>query len=86
MLLLFFIWTYRTDGTKMFTLTYFVQTYFTHLDKSYLYLLIFAPIKDFLDVYNVELPGLTYNTLKRPKYRNLPLILTSAVLFQFLEI
>ena len=25
-----------------------------HLQKSYPYLLIFAPIKDFLDVYNVE--------------------------------
>ena len=28
-----------------------------HLQKSYLYLLIFAPIKDFLDVYNEEQPG-----------------------------
>ena len=26
----------------------------THLEKSYPYLLIFAPIKDFLDVYNIE--------------------------------
>ena len=30
-----------------------------HLQKSYPYLLIFAPIKDFLDVYNVEQPGQT---------------------------
>ena len=32
---------------------------FTHLEKSYPYLLIFAPIKDFLDVYNVEHPSQT---------------------------
>ena len=30
-----------------------------HLQKSYPYLLIFAPIRDFLDVYNVEQPGQT---------------------------
>ena len=30
-----------------------------HLQKSYPYLLIFAPIKDFLDVYNAEQPGQT---------------------------
>ena len=30
-----------------------------HLKESYPYLLIFAPIKDFLDVYNVEQPGQT---------------------------
>ena len=30
-----------------------------HLQKSCPYLLIFAPIKDFLDVYNVEQPGQT---------------------------
>ena len=30
-----------------------------HLQKSYPYLFIFAPIKDFLDVYNVEQPGQT---------------------------
>ena len=28
-----------------------------HLQKSYSYLLTFAPIKDFLDEYNVEQPG-----------------------------
>ena len=49
-------WTYRTDCTKMFTLTYFVQTSFTHLDISFPNLLIFFPIKDFLDGYNVEHP------------------------------
>ena len=38
----------RTDGTKMLILTYFVPTQFTHLEKSYAFLLIFAPIKDFL--------------------------------------
>ena len=30
-----------------------------HLQKSYLYFLILAPIKDFLDVYNVEQSGQT---------------------------
>ena len=30
-----------------------------HLQESYCDLLIFAPIKDFLDVYNVEQPGQT---------------------------
>ena len=30
-----------------------------HLQKSYPYLLIFTPIKDFLDVYNVEQAGKT---------------------------
>ena len=29
------------------------------LEKNYPYLLIFAPIKDFLHVYNVEQPGQT---------------------------
>ena len=29
------------------------------MQKSYPYLLIFAPIKDFLDVYNIEQPGQT---------------------------
>ena len=32
---------------------------FTHLEKSYPYLLIFAPIKDFSDAHNVEQPGQT---------------------------
>ena len=36
-----------------------MQTQFTHMEKSCPYLLIFAPIKDFLDVYNVEQPGET---------------------------
>ena len=35
----------------MFIFTYFVQTQFIHLEKTYSYLLIFAPIKDFLDVH-----------------------------------
>ena len=30
-----------------------------HLQKSYHYLLVFAPIYDFLDVSNVEQPGQT---------------------------
>ena len=30
---------------------------FLKLEKSYPYLLIFAPIKNFLEVYNVEHPG-----------------------------
>ena len=30
-----------------------------HLQKSYPYLFIYAPIKDFLDAYNVEQPGQT---------------------------
>ena len=30
-----------------------------YLQKSYPYSLIFAPIKDFLDVYNVEQPDQT---------------------------
>ena len=29
------------------------------MEKNYSYLLIFAPIKDFPDVYNVEQPGQT---------------------------
>ena len=36
-----------------------VQTSFTHLEKSYPHLLVFAPIEDFLDVYNVEHPSQT---------------------------
>ena len=43
----------------MFILTLFVQTWFTHLEKIYPNLLIFAPIKDFLDVYNVKHPDQT---------------------------
>ena len=39
---------------------------FTHLEKSYPYLLIFAPNKDFLDVYNVGHPGQTQITKKLP--------------------
>ena len=30
-----------------------------HLQKSYPYLFIFAPINDFLDVYNADQPGQT---------------------------
>ena len=40
----------------MFIVTSFVKTKFTYLEKNYPYLLIFAPIKDFL-VYNVGHPG-----------------------------
>ena len=35
------------------------QTSVTHPEESYPYLPIFAPIKDFLGVYNVEQPGQT---------------------------
>ena len=30
-----------------------------HLEKSYPYLFVFAPIKDFLDVYNAKHPDQT---------------------------
>ena len=53
----FWIWTYRTGGTEMFDIISADVAY--HLQKSYPYLLIFALIKDFLDVYNVEQPGQT---------------------------
>ena len=46
----------------MFILTLFAQTLFTHLEKSYPYLLIFVPIKDFLDACNVEHHSETQNT------------------------
>ena len=35
--------------------------------KSHSYLLIFPPIKDFLDVYNLEHPSQMYNILKFPE-------------------
>ena len=44
--------------TKMFISTISAYVVY-HLQKNYPYLLIFAPIKDFLHVYNVEQPGQT---------------------------
>ena len=38
-----------------------------HLEKSYLYSLIFAPIKDFLDICDVEHPGHNVKYLKTSK-------------------
>ena len=53
----FLIWTYRTGGTKYVYFDIISADVVYHLQKSCPYLLIFAPIKDFLDVYNVEQPG-----------------------------
>ena len=36
--------------------------------KIHSYLLIFPPVKDFLDVYNLAHPGQIYTDLKFPKY------------------
>ena len=36
--------------------------------KSHSYLLIFPPVKDFLDVYNLEHSSQMYTDLKFPKY------------------
>ena len=55
-----------------------MQTQFIHLEKNYPYFLIFAAIKDFVDVYNVDV-----EYLKIPKYWKFPLILTYAVCSNF---
>ena len=51
----------------MFIFTLFVQTLFTLLEKSNSYLLIFTPIKDILDVYNLEHPSQMFTILKFPE-------------------
>ena len=55
----FLIWTYRTGGTKMFISRIISAHVVYHMQRSYPYLLIFAPVKGFLMYINVEQPGQT---------------------------
>ena len=48
---------YKNPGLKCLFRHNLCRRSLPHLEKNYPYLLIFAPIKDFLDVYNVEQPG-----------------------------